>query len=136
MITRSYRQLIQLPTFEERYEYLRLKGQVGRDTFGFDRYINQSFYSSREWKSARSKVIIRDDGCDLGDPNRPIGGPIFIHHINPVTIEMFDDDDPCLFNTDNLICVSRTTHQAIHYGDASLLIPDYSPRKPGDTKLW
>ena len=136
MKNRSYRELIRLDNFEERYNYLRLYGMVGQDVFGFDRYINQAFYSSKKWRSTRSEVIIRDNGCDLAIPDREIGGTIFIHHINPITLEMFENDDPLLFDLDNLVCVSRETHQAIHYGDESLLIKDYSPRQPGDTKLW
>ena len=136
MKNRSYRELIRLDNFEERYNYLRLYGMVGQDVFGFDRYINQAFYSSKKWRSTRSEVIIRDNGCDLAIPDREIGGAIFIHHINPITLEMFENDDPLLFDLDNLVCVSRETHQAIHYGDESLLIKDYSPRQPGDTKLW
>lgn len=136
MKNRSYRELIRFDNFEERYNYLRLYGMVGQDVFGFDRYINQAFYSSKKWRSIRSEVIIRDNGCDLAIPDREIGGTIFIHHINPITLEMFENDDPLLFDLDNLVCVSRETHQAIHYGDESLLIKDYSPRQPGDTKLW
>ena len=136
MKNRSYRELIRLDNFEERYNYLRLYGMVGQDVFGFDRYINQAFYSSKKWRSTRSEVIIRDNGCDLAIPDREIGGTIFIHPINPITLEMFENDDPLLFDLDNLICVSRETHQAIHYGDESLLIKNYSPRQPGDTKLW
>ncbi len=136
LIKRSYSELICIPTFIERYNYLRLYGIVGDSTFGFDRYINQSFYTSSVWRQLRSKIIVRDEGCDLGIPDRPIGGTIYIHHINPITLEMFEDDDPLLYDEDNLICTSRDTHQAIHYGDTSLLIPDYSPRTPGDTKLW
>lgn len=136
MKNRSYKELVRLDNFEERYNYLRLYGMVGQDVFGFDRYINQAFYSSKKWRSTRSEVIIRDNGCDLAIPDREIGGTIFIHHINPITLEMFENDDPLLFDLDNLVCVSRETHQAIHYGDESLLIKDYSPRQPGDTKLW
>lgn len=136
MSIKTYRELIRLDNFEDRYRYLRLYGLVGQDVFGFDRYINQAFYTSRKWRSIRSEVIIRDNGCDLAIPDREIGETIFVHHINPVTLEMFENDDPLLFDLDNLVCVSRETHQAIHYGDESLLIKDYSPRHPGDTKLW
>ncbi len=136
MNKRSYSELIRIPTFMERYRYLQLHGIVGDSTFGFDRYINQAFYTSSVWRQLRSRIIVRDEGCDLGIPDRPIGGTIYIHHINPITLEMFEDDDPLLYDEDNLICTSRDTHQAIHYGDTSLLIPDYSPRTPGDTKLW
>lgn len=133
---KSYSELIRIPTFIERYKYLKLDGIVGDATFGFDRYINQAFYSSPIWKQLRARVIVRDEGCDLAIPDRPIGGMIFVHHINPVTLEMFENDDPLLYDEDNLICVSRDTHTAIHYGDESLLMPDYSPRSAGDTKLW
>lgn len=138
MITliKSYNELIRIPTFLERFHYLKLTGNVGDATFGFDRYLNQRFYRSVEWKRIRSQVIVRDEGCDLAMPDRQIGGTIFIHHINPITIEMFENDDPLLYDEDNLICVSRDTHSAIHFGDESLLILDYTPRQPGDTKLW
>lgn len=135
-LIKSYSELIRIPSFTERYRYLKLDGIVGYTTFGFNRYINQQFYTSPIWKQLRTKVIVRDQGCDLAIPDRPIGGTVFIHHINPITLEMFEDDDPLLYNEDNLICVSRDTHTAIHYGDESLLIPDFSPRQPGDTKLW
>lgn len=133
---KSYSELIRIPTFMDRYRYLKLDGIVGDATFGFDRYINQAFYSSPIWKQLRARVIVRDEGCDLAIPDRPIGGTIFVHHINPVTLEMFENDDPLLYDEDNLICVSRDTHTAIHYSDESLLMPDYSPRSAGDTKLW
>ena len=133
---KSYSELIRIPTFMERYRYLKLDGIVGDVTFGFDRYLNQAFYSSPIWKQLRARVIVRDEGCDLAIPDRPIGGTIFVHHINPVTLEMFEKDDPLLYDEDNLICVSRDTHTAIHYSDESLLMPDYSPRSAGDTKLW
>lgn len=133
---KSYSELIRIPTFMDRYRYLKLDGIVGDVTFGFDRYLNQAFYSSPIWKQLRIRVIVRDEGCDLAMPDRPIGGTIFVHHINPVTLEMFEKDDPLLYDEDNLICVSRDTHTAIHYSDESLLMPDYSPRSAGDTKLW
>ncbi len=135
-LIKSYSELIRIPNFIDRYAYLKLDGVVGDSTFGFDRYINQSFYTSSIWRQLRSKIIVRDEGCDLAIPDRPIGGTIFIHHINPITLEMFEDDDPLLYDEDNLICVSRDTHSAIHYGNESLLIPDFSPRQPGDTRLW
>lgn len=133
---KSYSELIRIPTFMDRYKYLKLDGIVGDSTFGFDRYINQSFYTSSVWRQLRSKIIVRDEGCDLAIPDRPIAKTIFIHHINPITLEMFEEDDPLLYDEDNLVCVSNDTHSAIHYGDESLLIPDYVPRRPGDTKLW
>ena len=135
-LIKSYSELIRIPNFMDRYAYLKLDGIIGDSTFGFDRYINQSFYTSSIWRQLRSKIIVRDEGCDLAIPDRPIGGTIFIHHINPITLEMFEDDDPLLYDEDNLICASRDTHSAIHYGDESLLIPDFSPRQPGDTRLW
>ena len=135
-MTKSYNELIRLESFEERYQYLRLHGVVGEDIFGFNRWINQSFYTSREWRSARSKVIIRDNGCDLGCEDRPIIYRIQIHHINPVTMEQLENEDPILYDLNNLICTDPMTHKAIHYGDESLLVKDYEPRRPGDTKLW
>lgn len=135
-LIKSYSELIRIPNFIDRYAYLKLDGIVGDSTFGFDRYVNQSFYTSSVWRQLRSRIIVRDEGCDLAISDRPIGGTIFIHHINPITLEMFEDDDPLLYDEDNLICVSRDTHSAIHYGDESLLIPDFSPRQPGDTRLW
>lgn len=136
MKSRSYHELIRLDSYEDRFRYLRLNGVVGKDTFGFDRYLNQAFYTSREWRSVRDKVIIRDNGCDLACPDRLIGRRIQIHHINPVTLEQLEDNDPMLFDLDNLICTDPNTHLAIHYGDESLLVKDYVPRRPGDTKLW
>lgn len=136
MLSKSYHDMIQYKTFEDRYKYLKLLGHVGEDTFGFNRWVNQSFYTSSNWRSVRSKVIIRDNGCDLGCESRPIFGRIHIHHINPVTLEQLEDEDPILFDLDNLVCTSTITHQAIHYGNESSLIQDYVPRKPGDTKLW
>jgi hypothetical protein len=136
MKIRSYHEMLQYDNFIERYRYLRLIGHVGEDTFGFNRFVNQSFYTSREWRSVRSQVIIRDNGCDLGCDSRPIYGPIHIHHINPVSLEQLENEDPMLFDLDNLICTSGETHRAIHYGDESGLIQDYVPRHPGDTKLW
>lgn len=127
---------MQLYTFEERFQYLKLHGTVGESIFGFARYVNQSFYTSSKWRSVRDQVIIRDNGCDLGIPDRIIGHRIQVHHINPVTLEQLENDDPVLFDLNNLICTDPMTHKAIHYGDESLLIEDYKPRRPGDTKLW
>lgn len=136
MKSKSYRQLILLPTFKERFEYLKLTGKPGEMTFGFDRYMNQKFYTSNEWKNFRNKVIARDDGNDLGHPDFPIGGRIIIHHINPLVIDDFANQTEALFDMDNVICVSNITHEAIHFGDASLLPQEPVERKPGDTKLW
>lgn len=139
-MNKSYAELKTLPTLEERFNYLKLHGTVGEETFGFERYLNQTFYRSREWKQARNRIIIRDEGCDMGLEDYPINGPIFIHHINPIMPEIMGTDSETLIriltDPNNLICVSRQTHQAIHYGDSSLLPKDYKERRPGDTTLW
>ena len=135
-MSKTYRELITFDSFEDRYNYLKLFGVVGEDVFGFSRYINQHFYTSSIWRSVRTQVIIRDDGCNLGCKDRPIAGRIHVHHINPVTLDMLEDEDPILYDLNNLICTDDLTHRAIHYGDVSLLQKDYIPRKPGDTKLW
>lgn len=136
MKTKSYHEMLEIESFEERYEYLRMFGHVGEDTFGFNRYMNQAFYTSSAWRSIRSQVIVRDGGLNLAHKDHPICGRVHIHHINPVTVEMFENDSPLLFDLDNLVCVDEQTHRAIHYGDRSLLQQDYVPRYPGDTKLW
>ena len=137
MMTKSYSELITLPTFMERFEYLALNGRVGEMTFGSKRYLNQVFYTSDAWRSVRDKVILRDDGCDLGVPGRDIGGRIYIHHINPITLEDIEKRHSCVLDPDNLICVSLRTHEAIHYQDPRLLTDDRpKSRSPGDTKLW
>lgn len=128
--------MLEYPTLSERYNYLRLFGQVGETVFGFNRYINQSFYTSRKWRSIRDQVIIRDKACNLAHEDYPLYGRVHIHHINPISLEMFEDNDPLLYDLDNLVCVDEQTHRAIHYGDESLLPQDYVPRTPGDTKLW
>ncbi len=128
--------MILLPTFEERFEYLKLGGEVGAETFGFDRYQNQAFYNSREWKRVRDKVIIRDNGCDLGIADREIGQRIIIHHMNPITVEDIRLAADILLDPEFLICVSHETHNAIHYGDAELLPKDFVPRSPNDTCPW
>lgn len=132
----TYRNLILLPTFEERYNYLRLNGVVGQDTFGFDRYLNQRFYTSAEWRRFRSKVIVRDDGNDMGLEGYPIGGRVIIHHINPLTVEDFEEQTDALFDFENVICVSEATHQAIHYGDESMLPAPPLVRTRNDTCPW
>lgn len=136
ILSKTYRDVIQYESFFDRFDYLKLHGVVGESIFGFNRFINQAFYTSSKWRHTRSEIIVRDDGCDLGCKDRPIMGRIHIHHINPVTIEMLENDDPILYDSDNLICVSEYTHKAIHYGDRNLLMEDYKPRRPGDTKLW
>lgn len=134
---RSYRHLILLPTFEERFEYLKLGGSVGRETFGSSRIFNQDFYQSKQWKDFRRDVILRDMGCDLGIDDRIISGKIVVHHINPMTLEQLEEGGEDLFDMDNFICCSDMTHNAIHFGDISLLPKtNFVERKPGDTKLW
>lgn len=136
MLLKSYRNLILLPTILDRFEYLRIKANVGDPTFGFDRFINQDFYQSREWRQVRMKVIARDEGCDLGVPEYPIGGKVIIHHINPITAEDIENASDLLFDMDNLICVSESTHNAIHFGDETLLPAEPIIRMPGDTCPW
>lgn len=125
-----------MKTFEERYDYLKLNGSVGIETFGFDRYLNQKLYSLDEWKKARRIVILRDGGCDLGIPGYDILDKIIIHHMNPITRDNIIHHDPDIFNPDFLICTTLNTHNAIHYGDETLLPKLPIERMPGDTKLW
>lgn len=133
---KTYSQMITLPTFNERFRYLKLDGKVGADTFGLDRYLNQVLYRSAEWRRIRDEVIVRDNGCDLGIPELPIYGKVIIHHMNPLTVEDILEDDPeCVMNPEYLVCVSHATHNAIHYGDSSLL-QDYVPRRANDTAPW
>lgn len=133
---RIYSELITIPSFKERYEYLRLNGVVGEDTFGWDRYLNQNFYRSDEWKSLRDRIIIRDNGCDLGVEGYEINSRIYIHHMNPISIRDITDATEYLMNPEFLICTSFNTHQAIHYGDETLLVTEPIIRKPNDTTLW
>lgn len=133
---RTYSELIQLPTFEERFDYLRLDGVVGKDTFGFDRYLNQQFYRSSEWKRIRNRVIVRDNGCDLGIDDYEIHGRILIHHMNPISIEDLQHMSDLLMNPEYLICVSHRTHNAIHYGDESLIVTAPIERTQNDTCPW
>lgn len=133
---KTYSELIKLPTFEERYRYLRLSGRVGKDTFGFDRYMNQNFYRSAEWKRIRDEVIVRDNGCDLGIEDRIIHGRILIHHMNPITDRDILDLTDFLLDPEYLICVTHTTHNAIHYGDEDLLVTNLIVRTRNDTCPW
>lgn len=134
---RTYSELIKLPTFIERYEYLRLDGKVGEETFGFDRYLNQLFYSrDPEWLALRDKVIIRDNGCDLGIPGREIRSRIIIHHMNPISKEDILRRSQFLLNPEYLICTVKSTHDAIHYGDQNLLMKDPIKRTQNDTCPW
>lgn len=133
---KSYQDMIQFDEFLDRFNYLKLNGRVASETFGDQRYLNQTLYRSAEWKKIRNKVIVRDNGCDLADPTRPIYEKILIHHINPITISDILERNPIIFELDNLVCVSPMTHEAIHYGSADLLMKDPIERKPGDTVLW
>lgn len=137
-MSKSYSELIKLDSFMDRFEYLKLDGVVGARTFGADRYLNQRLYTSKFWMTeVRPKIIVRDNACDLAHPLHDLHGFIIIHHINPITKEDIINKSPLLFDPENLIVVSKTTHEAIHYGDKNLLLP-FMPveRKPGDTKLW
>lgn len=136
MRIKTYSELITLPTFEERFEYLQLKGTVGQETFGFDRYLNQILYNSKEWKHLRNEIIVRDNGCDLALEGFEIHGRILIHHINPITIDDVIKRREMVFDPENLICVTHNTHNAIHYGDKSLLITGPIKRRANDTCPW
>ena len=136
MIIRTYNELMLLPTFEERFEYLKLSGRVGEETFGFDRWLNQKFYRSSEWKHLRDQVIIRDNGCDLGVEGREIYGKILIHHMNPITKKDILDRTDLLLNPMYLISVTKQTHDAIHYSDDSILMKDPIVRSRNDTCPW
>lgn len=135
-MTRRYSELVQIPSFEDRFEYLKLIGRVGAETFGSARFMNQDFYRSREWKQFRDEVILRDEGCDLGVPGRLIRGRLLIHHLNPITEDELIHGSYSLLDPENAICTSFITHQAIHYGDKSLLYPDPIERHPNDTCPW
>ena len=135
-IIRSYSELRRITTFEERYKYLQLGGIVGKDTFGFDRYLNQIFYRSQKWRSIRDQVIIRDNGCDLGVEGYDIYGRILIHHMNPITLEDIERESDFLLNPEYLICTTHNTHNAIHYGDENLLITAPIERTKNDTCPW
>ena len=136
MSIRTYSELILLPTFEERFKYLQLNGRVGDDTFGFDRYINQKFYRSAEWKRIRDLVIMRDNGCDLALEGYEIYGRILIHHMNPITVKDVELSTEYLVNQEYLICVTHNTHNAIHYGDEKLINKGPVVRTKNDTCLW
>lgn len=136
MNIRTYSDLSKLTTFEDRYNYLRLNGFVGQETFGFDRYLNQVFYKSAKWRSVRDFVIVRDNGCDLGIEGREIYGKIIIHHMNPITIQDIEQESDFLLDPEFLISTVHETHNAIHYGDENLLIRAPIERKPNDTCPW
>lgn len=133
---RTYLEAITHDDFESRFNYLKLNGVVAHSTFGYDRYLNQTFYASKEWKKIRNQVIIRDNACDLGIPDRPIKGRVIIHHINPITAEDIEKRNPIIFDLNNLICVSHDTHEALHYSNMSILEKDWTARKENDTCPW
>ena len=137
MKIRTYSELIELPSFKERFEYLQLNGKVAEETFGYDRYLNQVFYNSYEWKQIRRDVILRDNGLDLGCDDRIIGGRIYVHHMNPILLKDIETRSADILNSEYLISCSFDTHNAIHYGDITLL-PEYEivERKPNDTIPW
>jgi len=136
MMIKTYSELKRFDTFEDRFEYLSLFGMVGESTFGFDRYINQKFYTSREWKEVRHHVILRDEGCDLGVFGYEINGGLVIHHINPMVSDDIIHNEDWILNPEYLITTTSETHNAIHYGNKNLIRAKYVERFPGDTKLW
>jgi len=133
---RTYKELSRLKTFDERFEYLKLGGIVGEATFGFERYLNQMLYNSSEWRRLRNRIIVRDNGCDLGLEGYEIHGTIIVHHMNPINADDLKGFSEDVFNPENLICVSLDTHNAIHYGDKSLIPQMPVERRPGDTCPW
>lgn len=135
-MTRTYTELAELPTFEDRYHYLALRGQVGASTFGFDRWVNQQFYRSREWRQIRNHVIARDNGCDLGIDGYEIYDRVYIHHMNPIGVREIVHGDEDIIDPEYLITTTHQTHNAIHYGDESLLPRLSVERSAGDTQLW
>ena len=136
MRNKSYLELIQIPTFQERYEYLKIDGRIGEETFGFDRHLNQTLYRSSEWKRFRRQIIIRDKGCDVGCEGYELYDKILIHHINPITINDVLNRASCIFDPNNVICTSLNTHNAIHYGDSELLVTEPIERTKNDTCPW
>lgn len=136
MSIKTYSELITIPSFIDRFNYLKLGGLVGQETFGFDRYLNQTLYTSNEWKRFRRDIIIRDNGLDLACDGYEIGGKIIVHHIDPLTIQDIIRRDPKIFDPENVICVSMNTHNAIHYGDESLLFTEPIVRTKNDTCPW
>lgn len=138
-LIRSYTELMQIPTFLERFRYLKLGGQIGNETFGWERYLNQNFYNSYEWRQFRRSIIVRDKGCDLADPGHPFGPDemVFIHHINPIEPTDIVNQSRYLMDPENVISVRKKTHDAIHYGDESLILEyEAITRSPNDTCPW
>lgn len=136
MKIKSYSEMCSFSTFIERFNYLKLNSKVGIETFGFDRYLNQVLYCSQEWKRFRRQVIIRDNGCVFGLDGYNINGRLIVHHINPITLEQIEQRDPMIFSMENVVCVTHNVHEAIHYGDESLIPTDPIIRKPNDTCPW
>ena len=134
--TKTYNELIQLETFQDRFEYLRLDGNVGVATFGQDRHLNQWFYKTEEWLRVRDYVMVRDNGMDLGVDGFDIGGSIYVHHMNPITVDDVKYRNPDILNPDYLICVSKRTHDAIHYNSGIFMEQDVVVRAPNDTSPW
>lgn len=133
---RSYAEFARINSFEDRYAYLRVSSSIGIATFGFERWLNQAFYTSTQWRQVRQEVIARDRGCDLGIEGYELYDRIYVHHMNPMTVEQVDKGDPAILDPEFLISVSLTTHNAIHYGDERLLVKPLVQRRRGDTKLW
>lgn len=133
---KSYSELKEIESFLDRFEYLKINGKVGEETFGSKRQLNQILYKTKEWKNVRDKVIIRDNACDLGSKDRPIFGKVLVHHINPISIDDILERNPKVFDLNNLVCVSHNTHEAIHYSNSDILEKDLVERKPNDTCLW
>lgn len=136
MTIRTYRDLRRLDTFKERFDYLALHGAVGEATFGFDRWMNQKFYTSYEWRQLRHQIIVRDNGCDLGIEDHEIHARLVIHHMNPITVDDIKHGSMDILDPEFLITTTHDTHNAIHYGDEKLLPRPFVERRPGDTKLW
>lgn len=136
MMKKSYSELIRLPTFEERFDYLKLDGRVGLETFGHNRYLNQDFYTSYDWKQIRNKIIARDLGRDLGIDGYDLFGSVVVHHINPITVEDILNHSDLVFDPENLITTCFKTHNAIHYGDKKQVVSNWQPRLPNDTCPW
>ena len=136
MSIKTYSELISIPDYLDRYNYLKIGGRIGAETFGYDRYLNQILYTSEEWRIFRREIIIRDNGCDMGHPDYELEERIIVHHINPITVEDVLNRDPKVFDPENVVCVSLNTHNAIHYGDESLLILPPVERSKNDTCPW
>ena len=133
---KTYSELIKIPTYEERFRYLKIGGKIGEETFGYDRYLNQVLYRCKEWKKTRNEIILRDHGRDLAMEGYDIYGLIIVHHLNPITVEQILNRDACIFDPENLISVTPRTHNAIHYGDESILFTGIKQRAKNDTCLW